>query len=307
MNSINARTISAAVLIAFTVGLSACSGNAASSSTDEAGGTSAVSTEADNGSWNMVVLGDSSNRPTECDGCDGYVNDYAQAIEQRAGVPVDIHNDSAIELSNVPTVDASALLAQILTDPAVRRDIRNADIIVITVGFNDTPWNRLDDPCDAAPQYPVVRWSEITTDCTDRVVAEYKHTLDQILTQIDHLRGCGELPGAPPCSKRGGKDTLIRVVTVYNSTIGDTVDPSWNSPTAIPPTIRGNDMMVHAQCEVAGFHGGRCADIYHVLNGPSGNKPAAAYLDPHGYTHLNQLGHKAAAAALIKLGVLPLR
>ena len=66
-------------------------------------------------------------------------------------------------------------------------------------------------------------------------------------------------------------------------------------------------MMVHAQCEVAGFHGGRCADIYHVLNGPSGNKPAAAYLDPQGYTHLNQLGHKAAAAALIKLGLAPLR
>ena len=112
----------------------------------------------------MVVLGDSSNRPTECDGCDGYVNDYAQAIEQRAGVPVDIHNDSAIELSNVPTVDASALLAQILTDPAVRNDITDADIIVITVGFNDTPWNRLDDPCDAAPHYPVVRWSKITTE-----------------------------------------------------------------------------------------------------------------------------------------------
>jgi hypothetical protein len=306
VSSINARTISA-LLIAFTVGLSACSGNAASSGTHEAGGTSAVPTEADHGPWNMVVLGDSSNRPDECDGCDGYINDYAEAIQRQAKTTVNIHNDSAIELSNLPAGDASALLAQVLADASVREDVRSADIIVISVGFNDTPWNRLDDPCNAAPDYPVVHWSKISTACTDRVVAEYKHTLDQILTQIDTLRGCGEMPGSPRCSKRGGKDTVIRVVTVYNSTIGDNVDPGWNFPAAVPPTIRGNDMMVHAQCEVAGFHGGRCADIYHVLNGPNGNKPATAYLDGQGYTHLNELGHKTAAAALIKLGLAPLR
>ncbi len=253
------------------------------------------------------MLGDSSNRPDECDGCDGYIKDYAQAIERQAGMRVNVTNDSAIELSNVPAGDASALLAQVLTDGATRQDIRTADMIVISVGFNDTPWGRLDDPCDAAPHFPVVHWSKITVACTDRVVADYKHTLDQILTQIDHLRGCGEMPGVPPCSERGRDDTLLRIVTVYNSTIGDTVDPSWNSPAAIPPTIRGNDMMVHAQCEVVGFHGGKCADIYHVLNGPHGNKPAAAYLDPVGYTHLGQRGHQAAAAALIKLGLAPLR
>jgi hypothetical protein len=220
---------------------------------------------------------------------------------------VNVQDDQAIQLSNVPAVDASALLAQILTDRSVRGDVANADIIVISIGFNDTPWNRLDDPCNAAPKYPVVQWAKLTPGCIDRVVADYKHTLDQILTQIDRLRGCGEMPGAPPCSQRGHKDTLLRIVTVYNSTIGDTVDPGWNSPQAIAPTVRGNDLMVHAQYEVVRFHGGRCADIYHIMNGPKGNRPAAAYLDSQGYTELDQRGHNAAAAALINLGLAPLR
>jgi lysophospholipase L1-like esterase len=254
----------------------------------------------------MVVLGDSLSRPNEC-ACSGYPDLYAQAIEQRAGVTVAVKNDAAIKLSNVPALDASALLAQILTDGSTRRDIADADIIVISIGFNDTPWGRLDDPCNAAPHFPVVQWSKITAGCTDRVVADYKHTLDQILTQIDNLRGCGEMPGVPPCSQRGHQDTLLRIVTVYNSTIGDIVDPSWNSPAAIAPTIRANDMMMHAQCEVVGFHGGRCADVYHVMNGPKGDKRAAAYLNSQDYTHLNERGHEAVGMALIHVGLAPLQ
>jgi lysophospholipase L1-like esterase len=297
----------AAVVVLATV-LPACSGRAqAASGPPSSGPSSSGSTSASASSWHLVALGDSLSRPNQCAGCTGYVDLYARAIARQSGVTVNVKDDQAIELSNEPAVDASALLAQILTDNAVRHDIANADIIVISVGFNDTPWNGLDDPCNAAPHYPVVQWAKLTPSCIDRVVAVYKHTLDQILTQIDRLRGCGEMLGVPPCSQRGASDTLLRIVTVYNSTIGDKVDPSWNSPLAIAPTIRANDLMVHAQCEVIGFHGGRCADIYHLMNGPKGNRPAAHYLDSQGYTELNQRGHNLAAAALIKLGLSPLR
>ena len=293
-------------LITLAATLAACSGNAATSASQAASGGGSTGQPAAGDVWNLVVLGDSTNRPDNCGGCVGYIGDYARAIQRQTGMTVNVQNDSAIQLSNVPAVDAGALLAQVLTSAAVRHDIANADIIVLSIGFNDSPWGRLDDPCNAAPRFPVVHWSRITTACTDRVVAEYKRTLDQILTQIDTLRGCGEMPGVPPCSERGRRDTLIRIVTVYNATIGDTVDPGWNSPAAVAPTIRGNDMMVHAQCEVVGFHGGRCADIYHVLNGPRANRPAGAYL-AQDYTHLNRRGHAAAAAALITLGLAPLR
>jgi lysophospholipase L1-like esterase len=298
------RTVRVVGLIALAAILAACSEHASATGSERSGDSSAEPATAGE-AWNLVVLGDSTNRPDSCDGCAGYVSDYAQAIQRQTGMAVNVQNDSAVRLSNVPGGDASALLAQILTSQSTRRDITTADIIVISIGFNDTPWGRLDDPCNAAPRFPVVHWSAITPGCTDRVVADYKHTLDEILTQVDTLRGCGEMPGVPPCSQRGARDTLIRIVTVYNATIGDTVDPGWNSPAAVAATIRGDDMMVHAQCEVARFHGGRCADIYHVMNGPHANEPAAAYL-AQDYTHLNRRGHEAAAAALIKLGLAPL-
>ena len=38
---------------------------------------------------------------------------------------------------------------------------------VPAVGINDTPWNRLDDACNAAPRYPVVDWRKITAACTE--------------------------------------------------------------------------------------------------------------------------------------------
>jgi hypothetical protein len=43
------------------------------------------------------------------------------------------------------------------------------------------------------------------------------------------------------------------------------------------------------------------------MNGPKGDRPAARYLDSQDYTELNQRGHNLAAAALIKLGLAPLR
>ena len=218
-----AVTVSASVML-----LSGCSAHDNAKETSPSSPTTTSASPTTNQqSWNLVDLGDSLLRPSSCTGCTGYVDLYAKAIAKETGMAVNVDDAAAIQLSNVPAVDASALLAHILTDSSLRQRIANADIIVISIGFNDTPWNRLDDPCNAAPNYPVVKWLMLSAGCIDRVVADYKHTLDQILTQIDVLRGCGEMPGVPPCSQRGHTDTLLRIVTVHNSIIGDTVDPGW--------------------------------------------------------------------------------
>jgi lysophospholipase L1-like esterase len=272
-------------------------------------GSSAGSTPASSGAsatgWNLLAIGDSIAHPSSCDGCTDFVTLFAREIEKATGVRVRVENRAAVELSNVPGGSVTSLHADILTDQSLREAIRQADIIVISIGFNDTPWGRLDDPCDAAPNFPVVHWSKLSRSCISRVVSEYKYTLDQILTEIDQLRGCGAAPGVPPCSQRGHKDTMLRIVTVYNATIGDAVDPGWDSPTAVAPTVLGNNEMVHAQCEVIRFHGGRCADVYHLFNGPRGRKAAGSYLAD--FTHLSQRGHDAVAEALITLGLSPLR
>jgi hypothetical protein len=284
--------------------LTGCASSGASTAPSSPPSTPASSTSSAP-EWNLLAIGDSLAQASSCDGCTDYVTLFARKVEKAAGVPVRVENRAAVQLSNVPAGQVTSLYADILTDESLREAIRHADIIVISIGFNDTPWGRLDDPCNAAPNFPVVHWSKLSRACISRVVWDYKYTLDQILTEIDKLRGCGAAPGVPPCSQRGHEDTLLRIVTVYNSAIGDKVDPGWNSPEAIPPTVLGNDLMVHAQCEVTRFHGGRCADVYHVFNGPHGRRAAGSYLAD--FTHLSQRGHDAAAAALISLGLRPLR
>ena len=254
--------------------------------------------------WDLVALGDSTARATDCDGCTDYVDLYAKAITRKTGVPVLVDNRAALKNSNVPAVQATQLLFHLLTDGSLRDAVANADIAVIAVGINDTPWNRLDDPCDVAPRYPVVAWARLTGACIRRVTADYKQTLDEILTQIDELRGCGGMPGVPPCSQRGSEDTLLRIVTVYNAAIGDPVDPGWDAPSVMPPTKLGNDLFVKAQCEVVHFHGGECADVYHMLNGPNGTRSAGHYFGD--WAHLNQPGHRLVASVLIGLGFAPL-
>jgi lysophospholipase L1-like esterase len=253
----------------------------------------------------LVALGDSTARPSSCPGCTDFVDLYARAVEKATGKHVEVDNRAAIELSNLPPIQATQVLAHLYTDDSLRRALTAADIILINVGFNDTPWARFDDPCEAAPGFPIVRWHHISDQCIQRVTGEYKQTLDEILTEIDELRGCGAQPGVPPCSQRGQKDTLLRVVTVYNTTIGDTVDPHWNSPQAARTSRRANDLMVRAQCEVTRFHGGRCADVYHAVTGPSGMRVPEPYLVSD-QTHLNQKGHRLVARTLANLGYSPL-
>jgi GDSL-like lipase/acylhydrolase family protein len=257
---------------------------------------------------NLVAIGDSTAQSSSCDGCTDFVDLYARAITKNYGIPVEVDNRAFVQYGNVPPAQVTQILADVETDASLRTALANADIVVVDVGYNDTAWNRFDDPCNAAPNYPRVRWQELSTGCIRSVTAQYKQTLDEILTEIAELRGCSEFPGQPPCSERGGKDTLVLVVTAYNPAIGDTIDPGWGTPEAARKTALGTDLMVNDQCEVARFHGGRCADLYHAMNGPKGTNPAGRYLvtTPDGYPHLNQRGHQLVADDLIAIGLAPL-
>jgi lysophospholipase L1-like esterase len=253
----------------------------------------------------LVALGDSLSRANSCDGCTGWVELYGQAIQKAAGRPVVVDNRGSFQFSNVPAGQLDGALRHLLTDPSLRKAIAGADIVVIGFGLNDTPWGRLDDPCNAAPDFPVVKWKKITRDCIRAVSMYEKQTLDQILTEVDQLRGCGAAPGAPPCSQRGHADTLIRVVTTFNAVIGDTVDPGWNTPIAIRRSTIANRQFVHDDCEVAVFHGGLCANVYRAFNGPTGLGDPTRVFGPDG-SHFNQQAHNQIAGLLVKLGYKPL-
>jgi lysophospholipase L1-like esterase len=254
--------------------------------------------------FSLVAIGDSLAHPSSCDGCTDFPHLYARAITKATGVQVDVHNDTAIQFSNEPAVQATQLYANLLTDPSLREDVAGADIVLVNVGFNDTPWNRLDNPCDASDVTATkVTWSKIDQACIDRVTSEYKQALDEIFTEINELRGCWTPVGEPTsCAERGHNDTMLRLVTVYNDWIGWKDAPE----AAFRPTERADAAFVAAQCWVVKMHGGQCADVYHVLNGPQGNRDAGHYLVKD-HTHLNQAGHQMVANTLATLGFAPLK
>jgi hypothetical protein len=74
---------------------------------------------------------------------------------------------------------------------------------------------------------------------------------------------------------------------------------------ALAPTRRADEMFVEAGCWVVVMHGGRCADLFHELNGPKGAQDNGRNL-VEDHTHLNQRGHQRVADALIALGLSPL-
>ena len=203
----------------------------------------------------------------------------------------------------MPPVQASHLFHRILTDASLREAIAGADIVVVNVGKNDTPWSRWDDPCEASdPTGTIIEWSMITDACVDRVLGDYKQTLDDIFTQIDILRGCFTAPfETMTCTDRGHEETMLRLATVYDDWVGYP-----GAPTAEPVTAQVNRRWVDAQCWVVRMHGGGCADVYHVLNGPDGSTDAAEFLEED-HTRLNPRGLQLVADELAALGYRPLR
>jgi hypothetical protein len=133
-----------------------------------------------------------------------------------------------VQHSNVPPVQASYLLHRILTDASLREAITGADIVVVNVGHNDTPWNRFDNPCGASdPSATVIDWSLITDACVDRVLGDYKRTLDEIFAQIDSLRGCftHSFDTTLSCTDRGHEETMLR----YSSAAGSSAPAMTSS------------------------------------------------------------------------------
>ena len=235
--------------------------------------------------WSLVAIGDGLAHASSCDGCTDFVELYGEAITEASGMPVEVDNRTAIQFSNVPAVQATQLLNNLLTDQSMRDAIAGADIVLVNVGFNDTPWNRYDNPCGASNYTAtLIRWHEITPACTARVVGEYKQTLDEIFTQIDELRGCWTPKGRPTtCSERGGKDTALRLATVYSDWIGYDDTPV----AALAPSELADEMFVDAQCWVVMMHGGPVRRPLPRAERPEGNQDAGPYL-VEDRTHLNQ-------------------
>jgi lysophospholipase L1-like esterase len=226
-----------------------------------------------------VALGDSLlyALETDCNSCTSAAVTYGARASADLGIPVEVHNltmhNGLTSPGLLDDLRRGARLGRAGED--VRTAVAAADIVSVTIGFNDSTMadaNRL-----------------------EAFSKEYRRTLDAILTEIDDLRG--------------GRPTAVRVTEIYNNGIGPTPDLDPDGPgTGVavwkPITEAQNEVV----CTVAKAHEAICVDIYHAFNGPDGlaSPAAAGYLGPD-QVHPSQRGQDVIAAAMVKSGYAPLR
>jgi lysophospholipase L1-like esterase len=226
--------------------------------------------------WSLVVVGDSIayNSPMVCPGCTGFVDRYADAIFEASGHPVKVSNLSQLRLQVDP------LLEELKTDASRRDALADADIIIVSIAFNDTPWLRSDDPCDG-PNGDKPDWWKYDATCAAAAAEIFRPKFESVYAQIVALRE--------------GKPTIFRTINRYNDWIG------WTGE-ATRVVLDAWSAMV---CETAQANGFACADIYHTFNGPAGLTPSGDLLGKD-YTHPSDKGNEVIARVLTDLGYAPL-
>jgi lysophospholipase L1-like esterase len=100
----------------------------------------------------VVALGDSVPRGTNCH-CTPYPPLTADALQATSGEAVTSTNDSAAGATT------SDVLRQLTSNPTVRADVRNADVIEIEIGANDVGYSKACGTSVAcyAPRIPTIR------------------------------------------------------------------------------------------------------------------------------------------------------
>jgi lysophospholipase L1-like esterase len=181
---------------------------------------------------------------------------------------------------------------QVLTDESTRDKLADADVVIVSAGYNDQP--PYDDPArpcsfegtDSTPVSVVIEAAaRTTTDCIDEVVAATRADLAAVLDTIVSL--------AP--------EAEVGVMTQYNSWTG------WSEmDSSSPATVKAvNDAIVYgllqwnaASCEVAVDVDAICIDVLPAFNGEDGMQAAGDLLAPD-YTHPSQSGNDKIAELLV--------
>jgi lysophospholipase L1-like esterase len=229
-----------------------------------------------------VTIGDSVGfAQDDCGGCPSFTTLFSQAIAKTTGMPV-----NATNLSTQDNLTGKRLVARIQSSAPMRSAVAGADIVIVSIGHNDTPWNSVDDPCDG-DSGNVPRWTTYTGDCVVQLAKRHGQELDAILTQIETLR-------------KGGP-TVVRVLTDYNDIIG------WGQapPEANSRSVEVLNAFYAETCRVAKAHGAVCVDVYHSFNGPDG-RTAAGDLLTDDYTNPSAKGQQRIADLLKTAGLAPL-
>jgi lysophospholipase L1-like esterase len=233
-----------------------------------------------NARWDYVALGDSVPYGAGDVAGRSFVSIYAHFIEQDTGALVRVHN--------LATDGGTArdLLGQLRDDPEVRRALKGAEILTISIGGNDLESHLADyasNRCGGADNQM----------CFRAAVAAFEPTWAAVLAEVLRLRE---------------DKSIIRVTNDYNPFPGN-LRAAANLGKGI------TDVFTHylrqlnqKRCSSAGHVGIPCADVAKAFNGAKTNESAFAkgLIGTDEFSHPSAKGHRLIAQILRRLGYRPL-
>lgn len=242
----------------------------------------------------LVAMGDSIpvNLDADCPGCIGFVRSYGEELSEELGESVEVLNRSRHD--GARTID---IAEQVESDQALLDELATADVILLSVGFNDQPpFGDEHEGCPtpvgetASAQEAIAAAAETSEACIDMVVPVIR---EQVAGVFEKLR-----EAAP--------EAAIGVLTPYDSWRG------WTEVEAADPATR--DALYAAEtywfeqwnaalCEEAVAADATCVDVYHAFNGPDGTDPPAAFVADD-YTHPSQEGNDVIRDLLVEANLL---
>lgn len=215
----------------------------------------------------LVALGDSIATPDRCE-CVPFPTLYGRLVEQALGQPVRAQNLA------VPGTTSADLSQAVRTAAPTRDAVAAADIITVTIGINDI------NPCAG----------EDDAACYESGIADVEANLEAILAEIDALKG--------------GTPFALRGTAYYNFEIGSS-GTSGSGPAYQEFYAERLAELNNTICSAVEGHGGLCADLVTVFNGPQGDADAGSLL-AFDHEHPSAAGHEAIAETFADLGFEPL-
>ena len=251
-----------------------------------------TSSSADEADLHVTAIGDSIpyNLNTDCPGCVGFVDSYAEALGDERGETVDVQNYSRHDGAKTGDIE------QELASGALDAPLAPADVVIVSIGFNDQPpYFEPDQPC-AVPE-PVSAQDAIdavartTPTCVDEVTASIRKTAKAVLAQV---------------RAKAPKGAAVAVLVPYDAWNG------WEDVEQNPPATRRavTELITYALvawrsalCAEAKAVKAACIDAYRDFNGPDGQRPAGNLLAAD-YTHPSQKGNDRIRDLVLKANLL---
>jgi lysophospholipase L1-like esterase len=223
-------------------------------------------------SWHLVGLGDSFTATQNSSGR-SYLDLFGKSLQAKMGRTVQLEDLSSDDSSTTKLAD------ELRHDQTIRDTVAAADIILVSVGGNDS------DPFGVYPRGTCSPKQPLSA-CLHAYAPDFAKNYDVILSEIESLRA--------------GKPTAIRVTSADNPFVGWSEAPSKSFGVQFYRQVA--EAETKAACAAAARHGGMCVDYLHIFGGAHGTADPAPFLGQD-HAHPGDVGIKAIADLLAQIGV----